>query len=71
MINMGCYVSIFEPKKVDDALQDEHWLGAMQEELQEVWTLFCCPQGAMLWAQNGYLKIRVTSMGTLQVTRLA
>nr|GFC15955.1 copia protein [Tanacetum cinerariifolium] len=39
-----------EPKKVSDALQDQNWVEAMQEELlqfkiQKVWTLVDCPKG--------------------------
>nr|GEZ66071.1 hypothetical protein [Tanacetum cinerariifolium] len=39
-----------EPKKISDALQDQSWIEAMQEELlqfkiQNVWTLVDCPKG--------------------------
>ncbi|KAI3735537.1 hypothetical protein L6452_15038 [Arctium lappa] len=44
------FLSIIEPKKVNDALQDPHWISAMQNELQEfernkVWTLVPLPKG--------------------------
>lgn len=39
-----CYTSSVEPSKVDEALKDEYWIAAMQDELNqftrnEVWTL--------------------------------
>ncbi|KAI3772163.1 hypothetical protein L6452_03343 [Arctium lappa] len=52
-INECFYVkilSIIEPKKVKKALEDPHWIFAMQDELQEfvrnkVWTLVPLPKG--------------------------
>ncbi|KAK0570633.1 hypothetical protein LWI29_004138 [Acer saccharum] len=43
-ISYSCYTSQIEPKKVDEALEDEFWVLTMQEELNqfernEVWTL--------------------------------
>ena len=45
------FVSCFEPKKVEEALQYSDWINAMHEELNnvtsnEVWTLKERPQGA-------------------------
>ncbi|KAI3771637.1 hypothetical protein L6452_02803 [Arctium lappa] len=44
------FLSIIEPKKVKEALEDPHWIFAMQDELQEfvrnkVWTLVPLPKG--------------------------
>ena len=33
--NFVCFTSSFEPKKVEEALTDEHWIGSMQDELLE------------------------------------
>lgn len=33
MINIDCYVSTFEPKRMDEASQDKNWSNAMKEEL--------------------------------------
>ena len=33
VITHSCYLSQFEPKKVDEALQDADWVNSMQEEL--------------------------------------
>ena len=48
-ISYTCYTSQIEPKKVDEALSDEYWVLAMQEELNqfernEVWTLVPRPK---------------------------
>ncbi|GJQ94189.1 hypothetical protein Tco_0005328 [Tanacetum coccineum] len=46
----ACFLSQEEPKKVSQALADESWVEAMQEELlqfklQEVWVLCDLPEG--------------------------
>lgn len=50
LVNFACYVSLVEPKNVSEALEDENWINAMQEELnefrrQKVWTLVPRPSG--------------------------
>ncbi|KAK0575613.1 hypothetical protein LWI29_003738 [Acer saccharum] len=49
LISYTCYTSQIEPKKVEEALNDEFWVLAMQEELNqfernEVWTLVPRPK---------------------------
>ncbi|KAG9453481.1 hypothetical protein H6P81_006385 [Aristolochia fimbriata] len=44
MVRFVCYTSALEPRRVEDALKDEFWIRAMQEELEQfdrnkVWTL--------------------------------
>ncbi|KAG9446266.1 hypothetical protein H6P81_012394 [Aristolochia fimbriata] len=44
MVRFVCYTSVVEPRRVEEALKDEFWIRAMQEELEqfdrnEVWTL--------------------------------
>ncbi|KAI3693028.1 hypothetical protein L6452_32856 [Arctium lappa] len=44
------FLSIIEPNMVNEALEDPHWISAMQDELQEfernkVWTLVPLPKG--------------------------
>ena len=46
----SCFVSKVEPKNVKEALTDEYWITAMQEELEqfkrnEVWELVPRPEG--------------------------
>ena len=35
VITHSCYLSQFEPKKVDEALQDADWVNSMHEELHQ------------------------------------
>ncbi|GKA33223.1 ribonuclease H-like domain-containing protein [Tanacetum coccineum] len=47
----ACFLSQSEPRKVSEALEDESWVEAMQEELlqfklQQVWVLVDLPNGA-------------------------
>ncbi|KAK0575374.1 hypothetical protein LWI29_038069 [Acer saccharum] len=51
LISFTCYTSQIEPKKVDEALNDEFWVLTIQEELNqfernEVWTLVPRPKNA-------------------------
>ncbi|MEX5523356.1 hypothetical protein, partial [Bacillus cereus] len=44
IIAHSCFISKIEPKNVNEALTDEYWINAMQEELEqfrrnEVWEL--------------------------------
>ncbi|GKF91866.1 hypothetical protein Tco_0275567, partial [Tanacetum coccineum] len=46
----ACFLSQNEPKKISEALEDESWVDAMQEELlqfkiQKVWILVDLPFG--------------------------
>ncbi|GKF88042.1 putative ribonuclease H-like domain-containing protein, partial [Tanacetum coccineum] len=46
----ACFLSQHEPKKISEALEDESWVDAMQEELlqfeiQKVWILVDLPYG--------------------------
>ncbi|GJX75536.1 putative ribonuclease H-like domain-containing protein [Tanacetum coccineum] len=46
----ACFLSQVEPKKISDALEEESWVDAMQEELlqfkiQKVWVLVDLPKG--------------------------
>ena len=48
-ISYSCYLSQFEPTKLEDALQDESWVEAMHDELLQfqkidVWTLVPRPK---------------------------
>ena len=50
VITHSCYLSQFEPKKVDEALQDVDWVNSIHEELHQfvrndVWELIPRPKG--------------------------
>ncbi|GJQ90963.1 putative ribonuclease H-like domain-containing protein [Tanacetum coccineum] len=50
----ACFLSQEEPKNISQALQDESWVEAMQEELlqfklQKVWVLVDLPYGKKVW----------------------
>jgi hypothetical protein len=47
-VTYNCYLAQFEPKKVEEALQDDSWVTAMHDELHQfsrnnVWTLVSNP----------------------------
>ena len=49
-VSYSCYLSLVEPTKVEEALQDERWVEAMHDELlqfqrNDVWTLVPRPEG--------------------------
>ncbi|GKE76099.1 putative ribonuclease H-like domain-containing protein [Tanacetum coccineum] len=61
----ACFLSQMEPKKVSQALDDESWVEAMQEELLQfkllnVWTLVDLPNGKKAIGTNGSLETRRT-----------
>ncbi|GKD90768.1 retrovirus-related pol polyprotein from transposon TNT 1-94, partial [Tanacetum coccineum] len=65
---LACFISQEEPKNISQALQDQSWVEAMQEELlqfklQKVWVLVDLPYGKkMLKVHNALLKRRCMSI---------
>ncbi|CAJ2661762.1 unnamed protein product [Trifolium pratense] len=61
-ISNSCFISKIEPKNVKEALTDEYWINAMQEELtqfkrSEVWDLVPRPDGInVIGTNHGYKK---------------
>ncbi|GJS52207.1 putative ribonuclease H-like domain-containing protein [Tanacetum coccineum] len=59
----ACFLSQHEAKKISEALEDESWVDAKQEELlqfeiQKVWVLVDLPYGRRLSVQSGFIEIR-------------
>ncbi|GJS87455.1 putative ribonuclease H-like domain-containing protein [Tanacetum coccineum] len=64
----ACFLSQIEPKKISEALQDESWVDAMQEELlqfrlQKVWILVDLPNGKREIVRNN---ARLVALGYRQ-----
>ena len=54
-----CLLASFEPRNVKDALENESWTEAMNEEIEQIekkkiWTLVPRPKDKMWLEQNGY-----------------
>ena len=52
-VTYHCYLAQFEPKKVEEALQDENWVDSMHEKLNQfvrndVWELVLRPKDALV-----------------------
>ena len=68
VITHSCYLSQFEPKKVDEALQDADWVNSMHEELHQfvrndVWELVPRPKGVNVIGTKWILKSKSDEHG--------
>ena len=66
----SCYLSQFEPKKVDEALQDANWVNSMHEELHQfvrndVWELVPRPKGVDVIGTKWIFKNKSDEHGTV------
>ncbi|GKF66894.1 putative ribonuclease H-like domain-containing protein, partial [Tanacetum coccineum] len=66
----ACFLSQEEPKKVSQALADESWVEAMQEELvqfklQEVWVLCDLPEGKRVIGTKWVFRNKRDEWGTI------
>jgi hypothetical protein len=66
----SCFVSLFEPKNVKEALTDEAWIEAMQEELNqfersEVWDLVPRPEDVNVIGTKWVYKNKSDENGTV------
>ncbi|KAK2456975.1 putative mitochondrial protein [Trifolium repens] len=66
----SCFVSLFEPKNVKEALTDEAWIEAMQEELNqfersEVWDLVPRPEDVNIIGTKWVYKNKSDENGTV------
>jgi hypothetical protein len=69
-VSYNCYLAQIEPKKVDEALQDESWVSAMHEELHQftrndVWTLVPCPTEQNIIGTMWIFKNKTDEHGTV------
>ena len=60
-VTYHCYLTQFEPKKVEEALQDENWVESMHEELNQfvrndIWELAPRPEGVHVIENKWILK---------------
>ena len=70
VITHSCYLSQFEPKKVDEALQDANWVNSMHEELHkfvrnDVWELVPRPKGVDVIGTKWIFKNKSDEHGTV------
>ncbi|WJX69187.1 hypothetical protein P8452_53469 [Trifolium repens] len=70
VIANSCFVSMFEPKNVKEALTDEAWIEAMQEELNqfersEVWDLVPRPEDVNVIGTKWVYKNKSDENGTI------
>ena len=66
----SCYLSQFEPKKVDESLQDADWVNSMHEELHQfvqndVWELVPKPKGVNVIGTKWIFKNKFDEHGTV------
>jgi hypothetical protein len=66
----SCFVSKIEPKNVKEALTDEFWINAMQEELNdfkrnEVWDLVPRPKGVNVIGTKWVYRNKTDEKGTI------
>ena len=65
-----CYLSQFEPKKVDEAFQDANWVNSMHEELHQLvrndmWELVPRPKGVNVIGTKRIFKKKFDEHGTV------
>ena len=70
VITHSCYLSQFEPKKVDETFQDVDWVNSMHEELHQfvrndVWELVPRPKGVNVIGTKWIFKNKSDEHGTV------
>jgi hypothetical protein len=69
-VSYSCYLAQTEPKKVDEALQDESWVSAMHDELHQftrndVWTVVPRPAEQNIIGTKWIFKNKTDEHGTV------
>ena len=68
LVGLNCFVANYEPKNVEEALLDEFWIAAMQDELlqfhrNDVWTLVKQPEGVNVIGTKWIFKNKTDEFG--------
>jgi len=62
-VTYNCYLAQFEPKKVEEALQDDSWVTAMHQfTCNDVWTLVPRPSDHNIISTSGFSRTNQTNM---------
>jgi hypothetical protein len=69
-VTYNCYLAQFEPKKVEEALQDDNWVTVMHDELHQfsrndVWTLVSRPYDQNIIGTKWIFKNKSDEHGTI------
>ena len=75
VITHSCYLSQFEPKKVDEVLQDADWINFMHEELlqsvqNDLWDIVPKPNGVNVIGTKWIFKNKSDEHGTVVRNKL-
>ena len=70
VVSYSCFTSQFEPKNINEAINDENWILAMQEELNQfskldVWELVPCPKDTNIIGTKWIFKNKMDENGTI------
>ena len=70
MLRYVCYTSPIEPKNAKEALLDEYWINAMQEELEQfvrndVWVLVPRPKDSNVFGTQWIFKNKIDENGNI------
>ena len=70
VITHSCYLSRFEPKRVDEAFKDVDWINYMHGELHQfvqndVWELVLTPKGVNVIGTKWIFKNKSNEPGTI------
>ncbi|GAA0162916.1 hypothetical protein LIER_18907 [Lithospermum erythrorhizon] len=76
LIGESCFISKIKPKNVDEALKDEHWINAMQDELlqfqkNDVWELVPRPRDHNVKGTKWIFKNKSDEQGIITRSKLS
>lgn len=70
LVGLACYTSVIEPKNIQQALEDEFWLMAMEDELAQftrnkVWELVAKPSNVNILGTKWIFKNKSNEPGNI------